>query len=340
MNNILYTNDLSKLLPLTKDYSSVFILADSNTAQHCLSLLPAELREKELIIIPTGEENKNLENCSGIWQILTDKNADRHSLLINLGGGMITDLGGFAASTYKRGIDFINIPTSLLGMVDAAIGGKTGIDFCSYKNQIGTFCLAKHVVINVDFLNTLPKKEFKSGYAEVLKYGLIADRYLWHMLKERATDSEELTTIIERCIEIKTEITTDDPTEDGIRKLLNFGHTIGHAIEGLSMLKDKPVLHGQAIATGMMVESYLSIARGHLTEAEFLEIIQKIKTFCTPAALQDFTMDELMAFIRQDKKNSHSEIRFSLLKNIGTGIIDINVSEEEIAEAIGIVLNH
>ena len=340
MKSILYTNDLSQILPLTEGYSSVFILTDDNTFKHCFPLLPEELKSVDPLILRAGEQSKNIENCSIIWQALTERNADRHSLLINLGGGMITDIGGFAAGTYKRGIDFINIPTSLLCMVDAAIGGKTGIDFGSYKNQIGIFQKAKQVIINNDFLGTLPEREFKSGYAEILKYGLIADRYLWHMLKEVPTDSEELNVFISRCIEIKMDITNEDPLETGRRKLLNFGHTIGHAIEGLSNEKNLGVLHGEAIAAGMMVESYLSRAKGELSEPDFLEIINKIKQFCYPASIEGLSIEELLGFIHQDKKNYHNEIRFSLLKNIGTGIFDISVSEDEIAEAIGVVLKN
>ncbi len=301
-------------------------------------MLPEELKGKDVIIVPAGEENKNLASCTKILHVLTEKNADRHALLINLGGGMITDLGGFAASTYKRGIDFFNVPTSLLGMVDAAIGGKTGINLENYKNQLGTFQIAKNVIVNDIFLDTLPDAEFKSAYAEVLKYALIADKEMWNELNSVPETSRERMDIIKRCINIKNEITLSDPHEKAERKLLNFGHTVGHAIEGLSHEKNKPVLHGEAIAAGMMVESYLSIAKGELSEPEFIEILSKIKLFCNPANIDDFSIEELLAFMRQDKKNYKSEIRFSLLKSIGDGIFDIGISEEEIAEAIGIVL--
>ena len=323
---------------MVEGYSSVFILVDSNTEKYCLHLLPDKLREKDIIIIPAGEENKNLASCTKILHILTGKNADRHALLVNLGGGMITDLGGFAASTYKRGIDFFNIPTSLLGMVDAAIGGKTGINLENFKNQLGTFQIAKKVIINDVFLDTLPEAEFKSAYAEVLKYALIADKEMWDSLEAIPESSKGMLDIIKRCINIKNEITLSDPHEMAERKLLNFGHTVGHAIEGLSQLKNKPVLHGDAIAAGMMVESYLSIAKGELSEPEFIEILSKIKLFCNPANVDDFSIEELLGFMKQDKKNYHSEMRFTLLKSIGNGIFDIGISEEEIAEAIGIVL--
>ena len=242
-------------------YSKVFVFTDSNTSEICLPVFREMLddfSEFDLIETDPGEENKNIDFCIGIWKTLLDFEADRKCLMINLGGGVITDMGGFIASTYKRGIHFINIPTTLLAQVDASVGGKTGIDIDNVKNMVGTFTLPQAVFIETAFLKTLPECELLSGFAEMIKHGLIADKGYFEVL--RNSDYKNLDAqAIYRSVEIKNEIVTTDPHEQNLRKILNFGHTIGHAIEGYSLLNDgSPLLHGEAIAAGMICEGYLS----------------------------------------------------------------------------------
>src|SRR5690606_17356227 len=231
-------------------YSKIFILTDRNTSEHCLpvvtSLMP-ELTAYDLIEIDPGEENKNIDFCIGIWKMMLDFGADRKSLLINLGGGVVTDMGGFAASTFKRGLDFVQIPTTLLSQVDASVGGKTGIDMDGVKNIIGTFTQPKAVFINTTFLTTLADKQVVSGFAEMVKHGLIYDKNYFEELK--SIDLRQIDdSFIVRSVEIKNDVVTGDPTEKGLRKILNFGHTIGHAIESYSLAHDSfPLLHGEAI---------------------------------------------------------------------------------------------
>ena len=238
----------------TNKYTQVFILVDENTLEHCLPLLPNF--DYQIIKIESGERNKNIETCQKIWQNLLNNNADRKALLINLGGGVISDMGGFCASTYKRGIDFINIPTTLLAMVDATIGGKTGIDFGFQKNMIGLFSLAKTVLIDATFLKTLNYRQIKSGKAEMLKHGLIANEQHFTQIISSAIPNLDL---IKASIAIKQEIVSTDPFEKGIRKSLNFGHTLGHALEAYYLANNLDILHGEAIAQGMIWAIQLSV---------------------------------------------------------------------------------
>lgn len=244
------------------NYSKLFILVDETTNEFCLPKLLPLLEVEipiEIIEIEAGEEMKNISTCVEIWSILADLGADRKSALLNLGGGVITDLGGFVASTFKRGIDFINIPTTLLGMVDAAIGGKNGVDLGALKNQIGVINAPKLVLIDTDFLETLPQNHMKSGLAEMLKHGLIFDKTYWNQFKDlKDLNFDDLDQLIHRSVEIKNEIVCQDPTETGVRKALNFGHTLGHAIESHFLETPTLLLHGEAIAIGMVLESYIS----------------------------------------------------------------------------------
>ena len=240
-------------------YNQLAVLVDENTKRCCLPVfLKATNIDAILIEIPSGEEHKNLENCQLIWNELSTHHFDRNSLLINLGGGVIGDMGGFAASTYKRGIDFIQIPTSLLAMADASIGGKLGIDFAYLKNQIGLFNNPKAVLINPFFLNSLPKNQLLSGFAEVVKHALITDKYFWKEIKKTPLEKMNWKSIIYQSLMIKNDIVTQDPLEKGERKKLNFGHTFGHAIESFYLEQGKPILHGEAISLGMILESNLS----------------------------------------------------------------------------------
>src|SRR6201996_7996258 len=260
---IYFENTLAELVNFINkgNYSRFFVLTDENTGKHCLPLIRKyidNLDNFDIIEINAGEENKNIDFCVGVWKMLIDFSADRQSLLINLGGGVISDLGGFSASTYKRGIDFVHVPTTLLSQVDASVGGKTGIDLDNIKNIIGTFTQPKAVFIAYDFLKTLPPRQILSGLAEMLKHGLITDAAFWNDLKnsDLSFPGEEL---IYKSIQIKNKVVLEDPKEMGIRKSLNFGHTIGHAVETNSLLHDEnPLTHGEAIAIGMICESYLS----------------------------------------------------------------------------------
>lgn len=321
------------------NFSSMYILVDEHTKKKCLPAIKrnlTNLRKTKIITIRSGEKNKNLNTCTKIWNELSKDNADRKSLLINLGGGVITDIGGFTTSTYKRGIEFLNIPTSLLAQVDASVGGKTGIDFNQFKNQIGTFSFPKTVFIIPEFLKTLPQRELISGFAEVIKHGLIADKSYWNTIK--ATNPLKTTNwegIILKSVELKSKIVTADPFEKGLRKVLNFGHTIGHAVESLSLKKDKkPLLHGEAIAIGMICEAYLSRKYCGLGDDSLNEIVTYIRSVfdCKPLK---YNFKQLIELMYQDKKNNNFEINFSLLSSIGKAEINHSCSIDLIEESIG-----
>lgn len=324
----------SELQNFFNDHSQIFILADEHTKKYCLKVLRPYLPSFQVIQIKSGEKNKTIRTCEKIWKELSKENADRKSLLTNLGGGTITDIGGFGASTYKREIDFINIPTTLLAQVDASVGGKTGIDFLGYKNQIGTFAFPKAVFINPDFLKTLNKRELISGFAEMIKYGLIADKNYWKEIKGIKDIKKIKEENIFHSIEIKNKIVSSDPYENGLRKMLNFGHTIGHAIESASLKTKKPLLHGEAIAIGIICEAYLSRKILGLKSEELNEITSFIISIVQPKEIKH-PIKNLIALMKQDKKNNDSEINFTLLASIGKAKINNSCSEELIEESIG-----
>ena len=327
-----------------KQYSSVFILVDENTRKHCLPKIKkyfSQFYTTQTISIKSGERNKNINTCIHIWKELSRQNAGRKSLLINLGGGVISDIGGFAASTYKRGIDFINIPTTLLAQVDASVGGKTGIDFLDYKNQVGTFAFPKAVFIQINLLSTLHKRQVNSGMAEVIKHALIADKNYWkknienaffHKLSENGRHGQ-IGEMIVHSIQIKNKIVSADPYENGPRKLLNFGHTIGHAIETASLKTKKPLLHGEAIAIGMICEAYLSSKYCKLPDKELQNITRFLIHFYRPAPVK-YSIKKLVLLMRQDKKNSDSEINFTLLRSIGKAEINYSCTESQIRDSL------
>ena len=312
---------LSKLN--VKPYSKVAILVDENTKINCLKKIP-KIDQVIIIEIQSGEENKNLKTCNYIWEELTNHEFDRRSLLINLGGGVIGDIGGFCASTYKRGINFIHIPTTLLAMTDAAVGGKLGVDFNNLKNQIGVFSNPRSVIINPTFLDTLPKNELKSGFSEVVKHALISDVNLWKMIKYNDFEKLNLEEIIAYSVELKNKIILTDPTEIGERKKLNFGHTFGHAIESYYLNNGTPILHGEAVFMGMILETEIS----NLSDSEKNEIKNYIlSNFGLPYTPHK---TELLNFLRNDKKNKHKKISFSLLDGIGNCSIDNLLTEDEL----------
>ena len=291
-------------------YSKVAILVDENTKRDCLHKLP-KIDKSILIEIQSGEENKNITTCNFIWEQLTKNHFDRNSLLINLGGGVIGDMGGFCSSTYKRGIDFIQIPTTLLAMVDASVGGKLGIDFNGLKNQIGVFNNPHSVIINPEFLSTLPENELQSGFAEVVKHALIADKNLWNKIISTSFNELIWEEIIDNSIQIKNKIVESDPLEKGERKKLNFGHTFGHAIESYYLEKGTPILHAEAVFMGMILEIELA----PISE----ENKQEIKNYILSNFSLPYTpkKSNLHQYLINDKKNKEGKINFSLLKKIG-----------------------
>lgn len=333
--------DIARFLKSSKNkYSKLFILVDENSLKYCYPQLVEQIpqfEEAELIEIDSGEEQKNIEVCIQIWGALTELQADRRSLFINIGGGVISDMGGFIASTYKRGIDFINIPTTLLSQVDASVGGKVGIDLYHLKNQIGVFNQPKAVFINPGFVSTLSKREILSGFAEVIKHALIADESYWQQVK--ATDFSDLGSfeiLIDRSVVIKNEIVKTDFLEQTVRKTLNFGHTIGHAIETF-MLEEpnkKALLHGEAIAIGMIAESYLSHKICKLNKSEMNDIISFIVNLYKPQAISEYVFHRLIELMKHDKKNSDGGINFSLLSEIGKCEINKIVQSDMIIESL------
>lgn len=322
--------------------TKIFILVDENTHHHCLSLLLQEIRTDitfEIVEISSGEENKNLDTCVQLWHTLTELGADRKSLLLNLGGGVITDMGGFVASCFKRGIAFINFPTTLLSMVDASVGGKTGVDLGVLKNQIGVFADPQMVVIDFQFLDTVPQKEIVSGQAEIIKYGISYDKSLWNHFKEgKSLLNPE---IIHRSIVIKNEIVLEDRLESGLRKVLNFGHTLGHAVESHFLLSDhkEKLTHGEAIAVGMIGELYAS----HITYGFDInsvdDIKKEIKTLFGHVTIEKEDLEPILDYMKHDKKNKGGSINFVLVSDFEKYQIDSNISKDLILESINYYLS-
>ena len=314
-------------------YSSIFILVDSHSNTHCLpTFLPYLATEIpiEIIEFESGESSKNIATCVQIWEALTELGADRKSLIINLGGGVVTDLGGFIASTFKRGIDFIHVPTTLLAMVDASVGGKNGVDLGHLKNQIGVINVPKMVLIDSTYLETLPQNEMRSGLAEMLKHGLIYDAAYWKQFLDLSQlDFADFDTLIYQSIEIKNNIVMQDPTENGIRKALNFGHTLGHAIESYFLENEnkKTLLHGEAIAAGMILESYLSWGKKCIQEKDYLEIKNTINNIFERIVFTESDLAPILDLLIHDKKNEYGTIQFALLDGIGK--IKINQTAEK-----------
>lgn len=322
-----------------KNYSKIFIIVDENTNEFCLpQFLPLLATDipLEIIELESGEINKNIQTCTEVWSILTDFGADRKSLILNIGGGVISDLGGFVASTFKRGIDFINIPTTLLGMVDASVGGKNGVDLGALKNQIGTITNPEMVVIDTRFLETLPQNQMRSGLAEMLKHGLIADQNYWNQFQNLASsDSSDLDSLIHKAIVIKNVIVKQDPKEDGIRKALNFGHTLGHAIESYFLENEEKttLLHGEAIAAGMVLESYLSLKQNLITSEEYSQIKETIKSIFGTVEISENDLAPICDLLIHDKKNEYGKIQFVLLDGIGQVKLNQEIATDIIMSA-------
>jgi 3-dehydroquinate synthase len=307
-------------------YSAIAILVDEHTRAHCLDIFleESQINPNQIIEIHSGEKHKNISSCEHIWRQLTNSQFDRKSLLVNLGGGVIGDMGGFASSCYKRGIDFIQVPTTLLAMVDASIGGKLAVDLENFKNQIGLFKSPKGVYIFPKFLQTLSQRQIISGYAEIVKHALIADKDYWQLLMETSIEKINWEKTIHHSITLKNNIVQSDPFEENKRKILNFGHTLGHAIESYYLKKEKDILHGEAIALGMFIETELS----PLNIDRKKEIQDYLKSNFNLVDCP--SLEQLLPFLKNDKKNEHDNINFSLLDDIGCCSFNNELSLEEI----------
>lgn len=329
----------------------IFVLVDETTAQACWPVVSDfwTLRNAQLITIQAGDSHKHLEAVSHVWQALQQGGASRHSLLINLGGGMVTDLGGFAASTFKRGINFINIPTTLLSMVDASVGGKTGINFGGLKNEIGVFSDSRFVILDTTFLRTLDRENLLSGFAEMLKHSLLADEKMWaahvtaaplleSIVDASANDSASqyasLSAMVRQSVELKERIVTEDPHERGLRKALNLGHTVGHAFESMAMNRNKPILHGYAVAYGLVCELYLSAVKCGFPTQQLRQTVAFIRENYGQMGITCDDYPALIELMKHDKKNRDGRINFTLLGGIGDIRINQNVSDEDIREAL------
>ena len=320
-----------------KKYSQVIVLCDENTAKFCLPIFMQYIdnRKVSVLKIKSGEQHKTLETCEKIWSSMMDSQADRKALVINLGGGVIGDMGGFCASTFKRGMDFIQIPTTLLSQVDASIGGKLGIDFQGVKNAIGVFQDPKAVFIDPYFLKTLSQREVRSGFAEIIKHTLIADEKKWQQLSQYADlQAISLPDFIEHSLLVKKNIVEKDPFEQNVRKALNFGHTIGHGVESYFLETENPLLHGEAIAIGMICEAFLSVKKSTLQVADFQTIINFIISIFGKIKIPTIIYNTLLATMRQDKKNETQGINFTLLSKIGAFEINHTLEESLIIESL------
>ena len=340
---IIISEDLCQSLTQAIDevkHDLLFVLCDETTERLCLPVISDFecMRGAQLITIPATDTHKTLESLSHVWSELQRMGATRHSLMVNLGGGMVTDLGGFAASTFKRGIPYINIPTTLLSMVDASVGGKTGINFGGLKNEIGVFNNARSVILDTTFLRTMDHENICSGYAEMLKHGLINNEQMWaellnFSLELSVENLEALGTMVAESVAVKQRIVTEDPTEQGIRKALNLGHTAGHAFESLA-LERQPVLHGYAVAWGMIVELYLCCVKTNFPQDKMRQTVAFIKENYGRMAITCDDYPHLIELMHHDKKNQGNSINFTLLGGIGDIRINQTATEEEIKDAL------
>lgn len=316
-------------------FSKISVLVDTNTSKFCYPLIREAFSEHQVIEIPAGEKHKELQSCVYIWEQMTQHRMDRKSLLINVGGGVIGDMGGFCAATFKRGLSFINIPTTLLAQVDASIGGKLGIDFQGYKNHIGVFKDPQRILITTKFLDTLPEKELRSGFAEVLKHALITDAGYWQKIHQYSWADQPWQQHIEHSIAVKHRIVSEDPLEKGSRKILNYGHTIGHAIERYYLSKPESLLHGEAIAIGIICEAFLSKEKTGLTGQSLDEITSSLLQWFGKVSLNNEALETVALNALQDKKNVDGAIKCTLLQQIGVAAFDVEISISDIVAALG-----
>ena len=331
--NVIITDGIAETLSQflrAESFSKIAVLVDENTQRHCYPVIASHLPDHSICQIESGEVHKNLTTCIHIWEHLTEHQFDRKALLINLGGGVIGDMGGFCAATYKRGIRFINIPTTLLSQVDASVGGKLGIDFQGYKNHIGLFQEPLRVLIDATFLKTLPIRELRSGFAETIKHSLIADADYWPTIRDTPFEQQNWKQIIAHSVAIKSKVVAEDFRESGQRKILNFGHTIGHAVESYFLNTEHSLLHGEAIAIGMVAESFLSERHTGLPAAD-KEAIKTflLKTYDHPP-VPDEALADIVTLAQQDKKNTQTQVQCTLLKQIGRATFDVPITKEDI----------
>lgn len=324
----------------SKQYSKIVVIADNNTKRHCYPILKTILPKHSVVTVPSGEAHKTLATCEKIWEAMTKDELDRHALVINVGGGVIGDMGGFCAAVYKRGIDFIQVPTTLLSQVDASVGGKLGIDFQGFKNHLGVFNIPKSVLIDPVFLKTLPEREIRSGFAEIIKHCLIADGAKWEEIRAKDFEQQNWPDLIAHSVKIKQQVVDQDPTEKGLRKILNFGHTLGHAVETCFLNKGpkERLFHGEAIAVGMIMEAYLSFERKMIDQQTLTDIEEFLFATYGKVKIKPEDIEEIIALTRQDKKNKGKEIRFSLLKGAGQCAFDIVVTAIEMRRSIAYYL--
>ncbi len=347
ISDIIFTNDSNSFKEIFKQFTDVksFVLVDENTEKYCLSEIERYLPKGfQLIKIQSGESNKTLNTVARIWETLSTKGANRKSLLINLGGGVIGDMGGFAASTFKRGIPFINIPTTLLAQVDASVGGKTGFDFMGLKNEIGCFSAPEKVIIYPQFLKSLDKENILSGFAEMIKHALIHDAKHYQKLKtfniqNTDFDYNELLQLIKQSVSIKKHFVENDPYEKNIRKALNFGHTFGHAFESYFLGTDKELLHGKAVAFGMIFDAVLSNKKCTFPMEKLFDITNFITRLYGKLKFTKEDYEKLFALMQHDKKNEQQQVNFTLLSAIGEVKINQTASKTEIFEAFDYYLH-
>ncbi|MEM6523892.1 MAG: 3-dehydroquinate synthase [Bacteroidota bacterium] len=336
-NKVVITEAVNQQLLCTLQelkFTKLAVLVDENTLINCYPLIKESLPDHCIIEIKSGEKFKTIETCNHIWGRLTDEAFDRKSLMLNLGGGVIGDMGGFAARTFKRGIKFINIPTTLLAQVDASIGGKLGIDFEGLKNHIGLFSDPDKVIIDPIFLESLPHEELISGFAEVIKHNLIADESHWEELKTQKLSDLNWLDVIKHSVAIKSRVVASDPFETGNRKTLNFGHTIGHAVESFKMIINKRILHGEAVALGMISESYLSYKKGLLSSKELKSIENYIDSVFTRIKIEPKEINKILDLMGQDKKNRGNRILAALLEKIGSAKWDVELTRDEVRSSL------
>jgi 3-dehydroquinate synthase len=313
-------------------YSQIGVLVDSNTKKSCYGHIQNQLPSHCLIEVHAGEEFKTLETCAEVWKQLTEHRFDRHALLIIVGGGVLGDLGGFCAATYKRGIDFILLPTTLLAQVDASIGGKLGIDFLHYKNHIGVFQEPVSTLISSTFLKTLPDRELRSGFAEVIKHCLISDRAMWERIRNQPLKNQDWNTLIKHSAEFKFSVIRQDPKEKGLRKILNFGHTVGHAVESYFLDTPLRLFHGEAIAVGMICEAHIAYKKGLLEKGALDQISGFIIEIFGKVDVPK--IQPLISLMAQDKKNKGDKILMALIEGIGKAVWDIDVNQSEAENAL------
>jgi 3-dehydroquinate synthase len=325
--------DLQQFLS-KKNYSSVMVLTDENTLEHCYPLLEKHLPTHAQVQVKSGEENKNLETCSTIWQVMTDANLDRHSVLIIIGGGVLGDMGGFCAATYKRGIDFILIPTTLLAQADSSIGGKLGIDFNHFKNHIGVFKEPTLNLLHSGFLKTLPFNELRSGFAEVLKHALISDKKLFEDIISKEVKEQSWDALLIKSAEFKYSVIQKDPYEKGLRKILNAGHTVGHAMESFFLANGNKVLHGEAVAAGLLAEAHIAVKHNLLDEASLNLTKSYILQVFGKLEIAENDLKPIAALCMQDKKNKGNSVLCVLPDGIGRAKWDVEISAGEIEESL------